>query len=91
MDSSGIQLAASSLVSLSVILGVLAGATLLLRRLRGTAWGQRTVSQSPIKITASRALGGQNTLIIAEVEGRRFLIGVGRAGIAAIGRIDGHE
>jgi flagellar biogenesis protein FliO len=81
----------SSLVSLSVIFGVLIGATFLLRRLRGTAWGQRATAQMQIKLIASRSLGGHNTLVIAEAEGQRFLIGIGRGGIAAIGRLDGHE
>jgi len=79
------------MVSLIVIFGVLIGATFLLRRLRGTAWGQRTTAQTQIELIASRPLGGQNTLIIAEAEGHRFLIGVSRGGIAAIGRLDGHE
>jgi flagellar biogenesis protein FliO len=81
----------SSLASLIVIFGVLIGATFLLRRLRGTAWGQRAVAQTQIKLIASRPLGGHNTLVIAEAEGQRFLIGVSRGGIAAIGRLDGRE
>ncbi|NNM56550.1 MAG: flagellar biosynthetic protein FliO [Acidocella sp.] len=91
MESPGIQLVASSLLSISVLFGVLLGATFLLRRLRGTAWGRRAVGQSPIHIAAVRGLGGQNTLVIAEVEGHRFLLGVSRGGISTIGRIDGHE
>lgn len=81
----------SSLASLIVIFGVLIGATFLVRRLRGTAWGQRAAAQTQIKLIASRPLGGQNTLVIAEAEGQRFLIGVSRGGIAAIGRLDGRE
>jgi flagellar biogenesis protein FliO len=81
----------SSFVSLVVIFGALIGATFLLRRLRGTAWGQRTTTQTQIKLIASRPLGGQNTLVIAQAEGQRFLIGVSRGGIAAIGRLDGNE
>ncbi|MDD2796033.1 flagellar biosynthetic protein FliO [Acidocella sp.] len=91
MESPSIQLVASSLLSISVIFGVLLVATFLLRRLRGTAWGRRAVGQSPIHIAAVRGLGGHNTLVIAEVEGHRFLLGVSRGGISAIGRIDGHE
>jgi flagellar biogenesis protein FliO len=91
MDSSWWQLAASSLVSISVIFGGLFGVTFLLRRLRGTGWRQRGAGQSPIHIAAARGLGGQNTLVIAEVEGQRFLLGVSRGGISTIGRINGHE
>ncbi|GLR67539.1 hypothetical protein GCM10010909_22200 [Acidocella aquatica] len=91
MDSSGLDLVASSLLSLSVLFGVLLGAMFLLRRLRATAWGRRNAGPSPIKIIASRAMGGQNTLVIAEVEGQRFLLGVSRGGIARIGQVGGDE
>lgn len=90
MDSSGIGIVASSLGSLGVIFVVLIGVTFGLRRLRGTAWGQRAAAQTHIKVIASRPLGGQNTLVIAEAEGQRFLIGVSRHGIAAIGRLNEH-
>ncbi len=79
---------ASSIVSLLVIFGLLIAATIMLRRLRHTQWGQRA-SHSPIQITTTRPLGGQNALIIAEVEGQRFLIGLSRAGMTSIGRLGG--
>jgi flagellar biogenesis protein FliO len=91
LGSSEIGLAASSLGSLGIIFLVLIGATLGVRRLRGTAWAQRATAQTAIKVISSRPLGGQNTLVIAEAEGQRFLIGVSRHGISAIGRLDGHE
>jgi flagellar biogenesis protein FliO len=91
LDSPSLSLAASSLGSLAVIFGVLIGATFLLRRLHGTTWGQRATAQNQIKLIASRSLGGRNTLVIAEAEGQRFLIGISRTGIAAIGRLGGDE
>ncbi len=83
--------AISSAGSLIVIVALLAGAAVVLRRLRNTGWGQRAAAQNQIKLIASRAMGGQNTLVIAEAEGKRFLIGVSRAGISAIGRLDADE
>lgn len=47
--------------------------------------------QGPISIIASRPLGGQHSLIIAEVEGARFLIGVSRESMATIGRLGAHD
>jgi flagellar protein FliO/FliZ len=91
MDGLGLGALASTAASLAVILGALFGAALLIRRLRATAWGQRATAVPPITILAARPLGTQGTLMIAEAEGQRFLIGVSRAGIAAIGRLDGHE
>jgi len=89
LGSPGIGTLLSGLGSLIVIFAVLFGTAFALRRLRNTPWGQRTANPSAIKLVATRPLGGQNTLVIAEVEGRRFLIGVSRTGIAAIGRLDG--
>lgn len=91
MNGSVIPVVASSVTSLVVIFGVLIGATFLLRRLRGTTWGQRATAQTQINLIASRSLGGQNTLVIVQAEGSRFLIGVGRNGMTAIGRLDDHE
>ena len=81
----------SSLGSLAVIFAVLFGVAFALRRLRASGWGQRAGAPSPISVVASRSLGGQNMLVIAQAEGQRFLIGVSRAGIASIGRLDSDE
>ncbi len=89
MDTASIGSAASTIASLLAILGVLAGAAFLLRRLRGTAWGQKlSAATSPITLLATRPLGGQHSLVIAEAEGKRFLIGISRGGMTAIGRLD---
>ena len=91
MDGSGLDLMSSSLLSLSVLFGLLLGAVFLRRRLRATSWGRGRAAQSPIRIVASRALGGQNMLVIAEVEEQRFLLAVSRSGIANISQVGGHE
>jgi flagellar biogenesis protein FliO len=88
LDNPGFSLVASSLGSLLVIFGVLIAATLLVRRLRGSAWSQRNADQAQIKLIASRPLGGQNALLIVEAQGQRFLIGAGRNGMTSIGRLD---
>jgi flagellar biogenesis protein FliO len=44
-------------------------------------------AQGAISIIATRPLGGQHSLMIAEVEGSRFLIGLSRDGMTAIGRL----
>ncbi|MCB5945815.1 flagellar biosynthetic protein FliO [Acidocella sp. KAb 2-4] len=82
----------SSAAALLVILFVLAGAAFLARRLRGSAWGQKlNAAAQPISILATRPLGGQHSLVIAEAEGQRFLLGVSRGGITAIGRLSSHD
>lgn len=91
MGKPGIATLFPALGSLMVIFVVLFGVAFLLRRLRNSGWGQGRAAASPISLVASRGLGGQNMLVIAQVEGQRFLIGVSRAGIASIGRLDSHE
>jgi len=78
---------ASSIISLLVIFGLLIIVTILLHRFRNTAWGKRA-GASPITLVASRPLGGQHSLIIAEVAGERFLIGISRNSMTAIARLD---
>jgi flagellar biogenesis protein FliO len=89
VDTASIGSAASTIASLLAILGVLTGAAFVLRRLRGTAWGRKlNAATSPITLLATRPLGGQHSLVIAEAEGKRFLIGISRTGMTAIGRLD---
>jgi flagellar biosynthetic protein FliO len=89
VDNPGLSLALSSVVSLIVILGALVGATYLARRLRNTGWGQRASTQNNvIKLIATRPLGPQSSLVIVEAEGKRFLVGISRTGMTAIGRVD---
>ena len=89
MENPTLSLAASAIVSLLVIFVVLFGVGFLLRRLRAAPWDRRSAAASPIQLIASRPLGGQNTLIIVEAEGQRFLIAVSHAGMQAIGRLGG--
>jgi len=92
VDTVSLSGAASTIASLLVILFALAGAAFLARRFRGTAWGQKlSVTTSPISLVATRSLGGQHSLAIAEADGKRFLIGISRTGITAIGRLDSHD
>jgi len=92
MDTTSLSSAASTIASLLVILFALAGAAFLARRFRGTAWGQKlNAATSPISLLATRSLGGQHSLAIAEADGQRFLIGISRTGITAIGRLDSHD
>jgi flagellar biogenesis protein FliO len=88
MAGSELSLAASSISALLVILGVLVAAGFLARRLRGAGWGQQAAQGGQIDIVASRALGGQHMLVIAQADGQRFLIGVSRGGMVTIGRLD---
>jgi flagellar protein FliO/FliZ len=91
MGSPGIGTLLSALGSLLAIFSVLIAATFALRRLRSTQWGQRPANPAAIKLIATRPLGGQNTLVIAEVANQRFLIGISRTSISAIGKLDGDE
>jgi flagellar biosynthetic protein FliO len=87
MDSAILSLAASTLSSLLLIFAVLFGAAYLLRRFRGTPWRARTQAPSAIQLIATRPLGSQNSLVIVQVESQRFLIGISRSGMTAIGKL----
>lgn len=89
MDGASLSTAASSLASLLGILLILALVAFVLRRLRARLPRSGAKTPGGIDIIASRLLGGQQSLVIAEADGVRFLIGVSRAGITCIGRLNG--
>ncbi len=72
---------AGSLVSLIVIFGALIGANIVVRRWRGRLPGR---GGGGIEVLGAKALGGQSALLLVEVQGARFLVGTGRAGVATI-------
>lgn len=80
----------SVLLSLAAVLGVLALALLAGRwlqrsgRLPPSALLSRVEGQG-IRMLSARALGWQNSLHLLEVDGQRFLVGVGRSGVTALG------
>jgi hypothetical protein len=74
--------------SLVVIFGILGGLLIFGRKLRGLPWPNTKLPKSAISISSIRSVGAQNALAIAEVEGHRFLIAIGRNGISKIGRLD---
>ncbi len=84
MDGASLSAAASTIAALLGILFVLAGAAYALRRLRGRLPG---AGSGAISVLSSRALGAQQSLIVAEAEGQRFLLGVSRNGITIISRL----
>lgn len=53
----------------------------MLPRNAGLAGGQR----QRIRLLSARALGWQSSLHLLEVDGQRFLIGVSRSGVTALG------
>ncbi|HYP63981.1 MAG TPA: flagellar biosynthetic protein FliO [Acidocella sp.] len=89
MDGANLTATASTLASLLALLFLLAGAAWLARRLRGRLPGRG--QDGAIAIIASRALGGGHVLVIAEAEGKRFLIGVSRAQMSVLGRLGAHD
>jgi flagellar biogenesis protein FliO len=88
MDGASLSTAASTLASLLAILFAFAGAAWLARRLRGRAPARGKNDQGPINIIANKPLGGGHMLVIAEAEGKRFLIGVSRDQMHAIGKLN---
>jgi flagellar biogenesis protein FliO len=72
---------AGSLISLLVIFGVLIAANVAVRRWRGRLPGRGAAG---IELVGARALGGQSALLLIEVQGARYLVGTGRAGVAVI-------
>ncbi|WP_298222532.1 flagellar biosynthetic protein FliO [Acidocella sp.] len=91
MDTETISGAASTIASLLIILGLLAGLAFLARRFKGRLPGSKAGGNMPVSILSSRPLGGQQSLVIAEAEGQRFLLGISRGGIVLISRLDAHE
>ena len=91
MDTETISGAASTIASLLILLGLLAALAFLARRFKGRFPGSKTGGNMPVSILSSRPLGGQHSLVIAEADGQRFLLGVSRGGIALITRLETHE
>ncbi|MBU6418132.1 MAG: flagellar biosynthetic protein FliO [Proteobacteria bacterium] len=91
MDTETISGAASTIASLLIILGLLTGLAFLARRFKGRLPGSKVGGNMPVSIISSRPLGGQQSLVIAEADGQRFLLGVSRGGIALISRLSPHE
>ncbi len=87
MDGNSLSAAASTIAALLGLLFLAAGAAHLLRRWRVQLPARGSNGQSLIRIISSRPLGVQQSLIIAEADGVRFLIGVSRSGITAIGQL----
>lgn len=89
MGGSEASAALSSLLSLLAVLVVLGGGLILGRylqrrgRLPAGAFG-RGGETTAIRQLSSRPLGWQASVQLLEVDGRRFLIGVSRAGITRI-------
>lgn len=80
----------SVVLSLVAVLGLLALALLVGRwlqrggRLPRSALASRTEGPS-IRLVSVRGLGWQNSLQLLEVDGQRFLVGVSRSGVTALG------
>jgi flagellar biogenesis protein FliO len=80
----------SVILSLAAVLGVLALALFVGRwmqrrgRLPRSALLSRGEGQG-IRLLSARALGWQNSLHLLEVDGQRFLVGVSRSGVIALG------
>ncbi|MBU6396813.1 MAG: flagellar biosynthetic protein FliO [Rhodospirillales bacterium] len=91
MDTETISGAASTIASLLILLGLLAALAFLARRFKGRFPGSKAGGNMPVSILSSRPLGGQHSLVIAEADGQRFLLGVSRGGIALITRLETHE
>ncbi len=90
MDTTGLPQAGSTIASLLAIFLLLGGAAFLLRRFRANLPGA-VKSQGSISIVAIRVLGGQHSLVVAEVEGIKFLIGISRNGMTPIGKLNDGE
>lgn len=91
MSGASLTATASTLASLLAILFALAGAVWLAKRLRGRLPGGGAHASAAISIISSRPLGGMHSLIIAEADGQRFLIGLSRGQITTIGRLNRND
>jgi LPXTG-motif cell wall-anchored protein len=90
MDGTALPEAGSTIASLLAIFLILGGAAFLLRRFRARLPGVAKLPGS-INIVSSRPLGGQHTLVVAEVEGIKILIGVSRNGITTLARLGAND
>lgn len=91
MGTETISGAASTIASLLLILGVLVACAYLAKRFRAARDHHKNSSNMNISILGARSLGGQQSLLIAEVGSERFLLGASRSGITLISRLDHHE
>lgn len=67
-------------VATLVVVAIIVGCAWILQR---TGKLTRTTGQR-LRVTAARALGGKNKLIVAEFEGVQLLLGVGQSGVTVL-------
>lgn len=92
MDTEITSAAASTILSLLLILGLLAVCAYFAKRfLRPQFINKKTNMAMSISILCSRSLGGQQNLVVAEAMGKIFLLGVSRNGVTLISRLDHYE
>lgn len=91
MDTETISAATSMVISLLVILGLLVGCAYLAKRFRTRLGVDKTNSNIKISILSTKTLGMQQSLVVAEADGQRFLLGVSKGAIELISRLDHHE
>ena len=91
METETISGAASTIASLLLILGILVACAYFAKRFRVRRDSHKNLNNMNISILGARSLGGQQSLLIAEVGEQRFLLGASRGGITLISRLDNHE
>lgn len=91
VDSETVSAAISMIVSLLVILGGLVVCAFLIKKYKNRVGLDKTSGGMKISILSTRSLGMQQSLVVAEADGKYFLLGICKAGITLISRLDSHE
>lgn len=91
MGTETISAAISMIVSLLVILGGLVICAFLIKKYKNRVGIDKASGGMRISILSTRSLGMQQSLVVAEADGKYFLLGVCKTGITLISRLDDHE
>lgn len=91
MDTETFSAAASMVVSLLVILGLLFAFAFFIKKFRTRLGVDKIAGDMKISVLSSRSLGMQQSLVVAETNGQYFLLGVCKGGITLISHLDRHE
>ena len=78
------------LLALGVMLAALLLISYLAKRFRLPGIGPM-VSEAPVKVLATKYLGGKKSIWVVEIEGERLVLGVGSEGISFLTKLRGSE
>lgn len=91
MDAITISTATSMIISLLVIFALLFIFAFFVKKYRLRLGVAKSYSNINISVLSTFSLGLQQSLVVAEADGQRFLLGVFKGGITLISQLDRHD